>query len=73
FPVPVYDWLSDRLKSWATDLLTSQDTHLYRWLNPAAVYQQLQLATDPNGSLLDRHRLWNLLILELWSREWKPT
>jgi asparagine synthase (glutamine-hydrolysing) len=72
FPVPVYDWLSDRLKSWATDLLTSKDTQIFRWLNPAAVYQQLQLATSPNSPLLDRHRLWNLLILELWSREWQP-
>ncbi len=73
FPVPVYDWLSDRLKSWATDLLSSQDTQILRWLNPVAVYQQLRLATSTNGTLLDRHRLWNLLILELWSREWQPT
>ena len=26
FPVPVYDWLSNRLRLWATELLTSQDT-----------------------------------------------
>jgi asparagine synthase (glutamine-hydrolysing) len=72
FPVPVYGWLRDRLKGWATSLLASADTRIYQWLEPEQVRLQLQRGTAANGSLLDRHRLWNLLILELWVREWQP-
>ncbi len=72
FPVPVYHWLSDRLKPWATEMLTSPDSQIYRWLERDAVTQQLQLGTRADGEMQDKHRLWNLLIFELWSREWKP-
>ena len=72
FPVPVYDWLNKGLKSWATDLLTSNDTQLYRWLQKDPVHQQLELGTQNESNLLSQHRLWNLLILELWLRKWKP-
>ena len=70
FPVPVYDWLGHQLKDWATELLSSTDTHLYTWFEPVQVRKQLHTATSPNASKMDRHRLWNLLILELWAREW---
>ena len=72
FPVPVYGWLQDRLKGWATSLLTAGDSQICRWLRPEEVQKQLQKGTAPEASLLDRHRLWNLLILELWAREWQP-
>ena len=72
FPVPVYDWLGNRLRAWATSLLASSDTKICRWLQPKAVLAQLQRGTAPSASLLERHRLWNLLILELWVREWLP-
>lgn len=70
FPVPVYDWLSHQLKDWATDLLSSPNTHLYRWFESDPVRKQLELGTHKTASQIDRHRLWNLLILELWAREW---
>lgn len=72
FPVPVYEWLSDRLKPWATDLLTSPGAQLSRWMDTAAIRTQLHLGTQPNAPILERHRLWDLLILELWSQEWRP-
>jgi asparagine synthase (glutamine-hydrolysing) len=72
FPVPVYDWLSNNLKMKAFDLLASRDTYLSHWLNPEPVQKQLQLGTEPGGALIEKNRLWNLLILELWMREWKP-
>jgi len=70
FPVPLYDWLTTRLRALATELLASPDTRLYCWLRPAEVRKQLQLGTDPTGTITDKHRLWNLLILELWLRQW---
>ena len=72
FPVPLYDWLPNRLKGWAEDLLLSSDTHIFRWFKRDAVQLQLRLGTEITGELLDRHRLWNLLIFELWCREWNP-
>ena len=72
FPVPVYGWLQDRLKGWATSLLTAENSQICRWLRPEEVHKQLQKGTASGASLLDRHRLWNLLILELWVREWQP-
>jgi asparagine synthase (glutamine-hydrolysing) len=71
FPVPVYDWLDNRLKPWATELLAPSDALLYRWLRPDQVHRQLQLGTG-SGTLIEKHRLWHLLILELWLREWQP-
>jgi asparagine synthase (glutamine-hydrolysing) len=72
FPVPVYDWLNKGLKSWAVDLLTSNDTQLYRWLQKEPVHRQLKHGTQKQSTSLNQHRLWNLLILELWLRRWKP-
>jgi asparagine synthase (glutamine-hydrolysing) len=72
FPVPLYDWLSNRLKPWTFDLLASSQTQIYRWLNPDAVRAQLEAGTQPGAEVLDRHRLWDLLIFEIWSREWQP-
>ena len=72
FPVPLYDWLTGRLTSWAHDLLASSDTQVCRWLEPDAVRRQLEHGTSPDSSLMDRHLLWDLLIFELWSREWQP-
>ncbi len=71
FPVPVYGWLSDRLRPWAHDLLANGG-RLREWLNPAAIEEALRLGTATDAALMDRHRLWNLLVLELWSREWSP-
>jgi hypothetical protein len=33
--------------------------------------RRIQFALAPEAPLLDRHRLWNFLILELWMREWR--
>jgi asparagine synthase (glutamine-hydrolysing) len=72
FPVPFYDWLSNRIKSWTFDLLASKDTHITRWLDPASVRAQLDAGTREDAGTLERHRLWDLIIFEIWSREWCP-
>lgn len=70
FPVPVYDWLSNKYKDWSVGLLSSNDTKLREWLRPSAIQEQLDQGTQPSSSHTDRQRLWNFLILELWMREW---
>ncbi|EFO33981.1 asparagine synthase (glutamine-hydrolysing) 1 [Roseibium sp. TrichSKD4] len=71
FPVPVYGWLSNHLKDWANEMLASPATRLIEWCYPAALSQLLRVGTSPEAAMMDRHRLWNLLILELWMRRWR--
>jgi len=71
FPVPVYEWLQGPLKGWATDMLSGAGARLRTTMAPAALDRLLVLGTAAHSSLVDRHRLWNLLILELWMREWQ--
>lgn len=70
FPVPVYRWLSGSLKSWARDLLLDPAAHLAQWIQPFALQTTVQRGTLNEAGLSERHRLWNLLILEIWMRRW---
>jgi asparagine synthase (glutamine-hydrolysing) len=72
FPVPVYRWLSDRLRPLAFDLLTCSQPKSGCWLDPRALSKAVEIGTAPDAAVLDRHRLWNLIILELWARAWLP-
>ncbi len=72
FPVPVYDWLGDRLKPWATGLLQPSEAAITHWLEPEAVRRQMERGLARDGSAREKQRLWNLLILELWMRAWQP-
>lgn len=71
FPVPVYGWLSTRLHGWAHEALGGE-TMLSRWLRSDGIRRQLAAGTRSGAPDLERHRLWNLLVLELWMREWQP-
>ncbi|HZV62092.1 MAG TPA: asparagine synthase (glutamine-hydrolyzing) [Methylophilaceae bacterium] len=70
FPVPVYGWLSGKLASWANDLLLNPSSHLASWIKPEALKDTVKLGTMPTANSYARHRLWNLLILELWMQRW---
>jgi len=72
FPVPVYGWLSGALASWARDILLAPQARLRKWFNPVALNEVLSAGTSATGSMLDKHRLWNLLILEVWMQKWMP-
>jgi asparagine synthase (glutamine-hydrolysing) len=71
FPVPVYRWLSGHLKPWAHDLLGGRDARSRAWFAGEGIEALLASGTAPSAVVLDQHRLWNLLILELWLREWQ--
>jgi len=70
FPVPVYDWLSGPLTSLAHDLLLSSSSHLSAWIKPSYLLSIVEAGTASNAEMMDRHRLWNLLILEIWMQRW---
>lgn len=69
FPVPVYDWLSGPLKPLAHDCLGST-SRLTDWCEPQALGDLLRRGTTPSSSSMDKHRLWNMMVLELWLRRW---
>lgn len=71
FPVPVYDWLSGPLKGWSIDLLQGSDGKLSSLFDRDALKHQCDLGIAADAPILDRHRLWNLLVLETWMREWQ--
>ena len=69
FPVPIFDWFSNRLRPFVHDML-GDDAKCAAWLERDAIRAAVALGTAPDAELFDRHRLWNLLILELWARAW---
>lgn len=70
FPVPVYDWLCGPLRDFAHDLL-GPGRRVDRWLRPSGVDALLARGIAEDAPILDRHRLWNVLILEIWAQRWK--
>ena len=71
FPVPVYDWFGGpALRRWATDMLGA-GARSRSLFDGGELDKRVQLGLAEGAPLLDRHRLWNLLILELWMREWR--
>lgn len=65
FKPPIDHWLRGRLRSLAHDALLSSDARLAGQVDPRGVRQLLDAhdAGQPNG-----HRIWALLVHELWSR-----
>ena len=70
FPVPVYGWLANSLREWAHGLLLANDSQLANYLERAPLTAVVAAGTAAAATTLERHRLWNLLVLELWCRRW---
>ena len=69
FPVPAYGWLSGELKSFAVDMLGagSRSAGLF---DRKLLSSYVHAGTRREAGVKDRHKLWSLLILELWMRRW---
>lgn len=70
FPVPVYDWLSTSLTATSHDILLSSSSQLHTWIKPDYLQSIVEAGTASNAVMMDRHRLWNLLVLEVWMQRW---
>jgi len=69
FPVPVYAWLQDaKFASWASELLLGRESRLVRMFTSEAIQKLLEDAKHGRGRAA--HKIWILLILELWLREY---
>jgi asparagine synthase (glutamine-hydrolysing) len=68
FGVPLDHWFRNELKDFAREVLLDPKTLLRGYFRPEAV---LQLLDEHQQSRFNHgYRLWSLLILELWQREW---
>jgi asparagine synthase (glutamine-hydrolysing) len=72
FPVPVYGWLSGRLAPWARDTLLCPNSKIADWFKPALLQHIVKAGTESDADSRAQHRLWNVLILEIWMRRWIP-
>ena len=70
FGVPLDDWFRDELKTFTHDVLLDPTTLSRGYFQADSVRQLLREHTD--GVFNHAQRLWMLLVLELWHREWVP-
>jgi len=71
FPVPVYEWLSGDLSTFARETLTSGNSRIQNWFDRSALSRVVESGVARNAGMKERHRLWNLLVLEIWMQKWK--
>jgi len=71
FGVPLSAWFRGDLRPLAADLLLDQTTRSRGQLRPAAVKKLLD--EHVSGRVDHGHRLWCLVMLELWQRTWVDT
>jgi asparagine synthase (glutamine-hydrolysing) len=69
FPVPAYGWLGGRLKKWAETLLFSADSRLSGYFDLSRAKPVFLQACGGNGAAA--HKVWILIVLEHWLREWQ--
>jgi asparagine synthase (glutamine-hydrolysing) len=67
FVVPLSAWLRTDLRSWARDILLDAGTQSRGYFAPGAMEQMLD--RHASGSDADDKRIWALVMLELWHRE----
>ncbi|MEK7744125.1 MAG: asparagine synthase (glutamine-hydrolyzing) [Elusimicrobiota bacterium] len=70
FGIPLGPWFRGRLKSYWEELVLSPEALGRGYFEPAAlktIWEQHQRGTRDHG-----YRLWALLMLELWHREYEP-
>jgi asparagine synthase (glutamine-hydrolysing) len=71
FPLPAYERIATTMRGWARDAL-APGCAVERWLDPVRLQSLLAEGTGTDASVAARHRLWAVLVLEMWAREWKP-
>ena len=67
FSVPLSSWLRTDLRSWAREVLLDRETLDRGYFEPRAVTRLLD--RHAAGADDDDKRIWALLMLELWHRE----
>jgi asparagine synthase (glutamine-hydrolysing) len=66
FAVPLAQWFRGELQPLARELLLADDSRTRGWFRPAAV--ERLVGEHASGRTDNGHRLWTLVMLELWQR-----
>jgi asparagine synthase (glutamine-hydrolysing) len=66
FSIPMKHWLRSSLKPLMMDLLSQDSLHQFGYFNPQTVSTWIQEHLD--GRVNHSHRLWALMVFELWRR-----
>ena len=70
FPVPVSEWLrNEPFRTWAVHHITGKHAKLKDIFATATLNRQLEQAAAGNGKAADR--VWALLVLETWMKEYR--
>ena len=68
FGVPLENWFRQELRELTHDTLLSDSTRIQEWFRRDAIEK---LVAEHESKQFDHaYRLWSLLVLELWLREW---
>jgi asparagine synthase (glutamine-hydrolysing) len=73
FPMPAYARLPTAFKPWACEVLGGSSPRVLQWLRKDRVADALARGTTATASLIERQRLWNLLVLEHWAQAWSAS
>ncbi len=68
FGVPLAHWFRHELSQFARDVLLDERTLSREYFRPESVRRTLQ--EHQSGQFDHGYRLWSLLVLELWMRQW---
>ena len=68
-PVPAYRWLQEDLADWARDCLLRPESRIAAAFRRDSMHRYLERARS--GDLQAAHRVWTLIILEMWLQTWK--
>lgn len=68
FGIPISGWFRNELKPMVHDTLLSDDAKISAFFRPEAVAEMVR--SHESSEQNHGYRLWNLLILEKWLREW---
>lgn len=67
FAIPIEQWLTGPLRSWAEDLLSEETIRRSGFLDPRAVRQIWKEHQD--GARRHHYPIWNILMFQAWFRE----
>lgn len=70
FAIPLEDWLRGPLKDWTADLINDRSTVIGDMLNHTEIGRVW--ADHAAGRDNQSYRLWIVLMLQAWAREWRP-
>lgn len=69
FSIPIYQWIKDDLKDWAYNLIKDSDK-LDLVINKHIVLEEFNTL---NTNVMSAHKIWIIIILHYWLKEWNIT